>query len=564
MTFELSLLLKITVLLGAGLIAVRFARRTRASRRHLVLACTFAAVAGLPLAAAFGPAVSVPLPIAYVVSGFSRTATAPNIAPPVTPLSGAVVTLPVLAEPVVESQPTRRPSPSLATIARGLWALGAAGLFAALSWSLVRVRGLRRSGVPWIAGQAIADEMAVQAGIRRPVTVLLHQRVTVPATIGIFQPAILLPFDAPRWTGADLRRAFVHELEHVRRADCGTRLVARVVCAVYWFHPLIWIAWRQLGIEAERACDDAVVAETDRTEYAEQLVALAARISTAQPHMMSSMANRSDLSVRVRAILNSRQRRGRPGIVATASIVAIVALSVGTVASLRAVAAPRPAGSPTNRSTASIEPAVEVHETAAPAAVPSPAPAPARRPALPEPQTPAAPPVVEIKAIIVTTPEDYVIGPDDVLSVTVFRQPELSREVVVRHDGKISLPLANEIMAAGATPEQLRVRLTERLGLFVERPQVTVAVQAINSRKVFVVGEVVRPGVVPLSESMTVLQAIAMAGGLNPFAKKDSLFIMRIVDGKSVRLPFNYTALLAGQGPDQNITLRRGDTLVVP
>ena len=287
MTFEFSLLLKATILLGAGLVAVHRARRARASRRHLILACTFAALAGLPLAATFGPTIGVSLPVA----GNQRL-------PVVMPTGTAVSTTLVARGGGEVAQATTRSSrPSTATIVRSLWAFGTGGVLTAFALSLARLRGLRRTGVPWIAGQTIVGAMARKAGIRRPVTLLLHERIVVPATIGVLRPSILLPPDAPQWTDADVRRALVHELEHVRRGDFWTHLAAHAICGVYWFHPLVWIAWRQLVIEAERACDDSVVSGMDRTDYADQLVALAARMSTLPSRTILSMANGSDLSV---------------------------------------------------------------------------------------------------------------------------------------------------------------------------------------------------------------------------------------------------------------------------
>jgi beta-lactamase regulating signal transducer with metallopeptidase domain len=221
---------------------------------------------------------------------------------------------------------------------RGLWLLGAVSILTMLAGSLWSLYRLRRSGTPWIAGQAIAETMAKEAGVNRKVTVILHERTAMPATMGVLRPTILLPPEAPHWSEPDRRRVLLHELEHIRRGDWWIHLSARAVCIVYWFHPLVWIAWRQLGVEAERACDDAVVRGTDRADYAEQLLTLAERLSSPPPRLMLSMANRSDLSTRVRAILNPTQQRGRAGTVAAATIIIIVALVMGTIASLQAVA----------------------------------------------------------------------------------------------------------------------------------------------------------------------------------------------------------------------------------
>lgn len=157
------------------------------------------------------------------------------------------------------------------------------------------------------------EPLAVQAGIRRPVAVALHETVRAPLTCGVRRPIILLPEDAPAWSDAELRRAVVHELEHVRRRDWWVHLLARATCVFYWFHPLAWMAYRQLALDAERACDDAVMESEEATQYAEQLVELARRLAGTEREPALAMAARSDLSRRVSALLDARQARGRAG-----------------------------------------------------------------------------------------------------------------------------------------------------------------------------------------------------------------------------------------------------------
>jgi polysaccharide export outer membrane protein len=158
----------------------------------------------------------------------------------------------------------------------------------------------------------------------------------------------------------------------------------------------------------------------------------------------------------------------------------------------------------------------------------------------------------------------YVIGPEDQLSIVFWREKELSTDVVVRPDGNISIPLLNDVAAAGLTPDQLREKLTEQARRFVQDPNVTVVVRQINSRKVFVTGMVGRPGPHALAASTTVLQLIAMAGGLLEYAKEDKIVIMRNENGQQVRYPFNYKHVIEGRNLQQNIELRPGDTVIVP
>jgi polysaccharide export outer membrane protein len=163
-----------------------------------------------------------------------------------------------------------------------------------------------------------------------------------------------------------------------------------------------------------------------------------------------------------------------------------------------------------------------------------------------------------------TTDPTYVIGPEDMLDINVWKEPDVSRVVPVRPDGRISLPLINDVQAAGLSPQQLAGALTEKLRKYFNEPQVTVIVTAINSQRVFVVGEVLRAGAFPLIPGMTVLQALSSAGGFTTFADVKKIHIMRLRDGKHVELPFNYRDVLKGDNPDQNIKLEPGDTVVVP
>lgn len=161
-----------------------------------------------------------------------------------------------------------------------------------------------------------------------------------------------------------------------------------------------------------------------------------------------------------------------------------------------------------------------------------------------------------------TDDPNYVIGPQDVLDISVWKEPELTRPVPVRPDGKISMPLLNDVQAAGRTPLQLAADITTGLKKFVTDPQVTVIVTTINSQRVFILGEVNRAGAYPLLPNMTVLQALSSAGGFTIYANLKKIYILRTEDGKQVKHPFNYKDVLAGKAPDQNA--KAGDTIVVP
>ena len=180
------------------------------------------------------------------------------------------------------------------------------------------------------------------------------------------------------------------------------------------------------------------------------------------------------------------------------------------------------------------------------------------------PKPPVAPPPL-VPATPVAPPSDYVIGPDDVLQVLYWREKDMSADVVVRPDGMVTLPLLNDVQAGGLTPDQLRDKVTELSRKFLlEDPTVTIVIKAINSRKVFIAGSVSKPGPYPLTAPTTVLQLIAMAGGLTEWADQGKIAVMRQENGKPVRFPFNYKDVVRGKRLDQNILLKPGDTVIVP
>ena len=160
--------------------------------------------------------------------------------------------------------------------------------------------------------------------------------------------------------------------------------------------------------------------------------------------------------------------------------------------------------------------------------------------------------------------ENYVIGIPDLLRVVVWRNPELSVSVPVRRDGKISVPLVDDVQAEGLTPEELKEVLTEALAEFVTAPDVTVMVQQINSHTVTVVGAVARSGQLPLIRQTRVLEAIAIMGGFSIWARKDHIKIIRPVEDGAVEYVFNYGAFSSGKAPNSNLLLQPGDTVVVP
>ena len=170
-------------------------------------------------------------------------------------------------------------------------------------------------------------------------------------------------------------------------------------------------------------------------------------------------------------------------------------------------------------------------------------------------------PVVPPNTVV---PKGFLIGPEDVLAVHFWRDQEMSGDVTVRPDGMITLPLVGDIRAAGLTTELLKVQIEQAASRLITEPNVTVAVKELNSRKVFITGEVGKPGPYPLSGPRTVMQIIAVAGGLLEYADKDNIVVLRTVNGQQKSYKFRYSDVSKGRGLEQNIELQPGDTVVVP
>lgn len=177
------------------------------------------------------------------------------------------------------------------------------------------------------------------------------------------------------------------------------------------------------------------------------------------------------------------------------------------------------------------------------------------------PETSARPQAI---APIAAQSIEYVIGPEDVLGVVFWREPEMSGDVTVRPDGRITIPVVGELQASGRKPEVLQAEIAAAAGKYISSVNVVVVVRAINSRKIFVTGRVTTPGAYPLMQPLTVMQAIALAGGLTEFADPKGIVILRLDNGKSRSVQFNYQDIARGKSLDQNVLLQPGDTVVVP
>lgn len=327
MTGIVLLAVKATIVIACAFAFAAVARRGRASLRHAVFAALFVALLMLPVVPHVMPSTaSIPVPESWGAANLGRAETA------------------AIADGSEQGRPlpsTSSPLPTISPI-RALGAIygtGALLLLASLAAGVWRLRRWADDAEIWLEGSTIAAEVAQENRIRRAVLVVISRDVSVPLTFGFRRQTIVMPAAAIGWSIEAVRRAIRHELEHVRRDDWVMQIVARIACAVYWPHPMVWIALRRFCLEAERACDDAVVNASDASTYAEQLVTLARTLDRRLAVPALAMASRNRLSERVHAILDPRQPRGpqsRSALLVTAGVMLAV---IGTFGSVQVVAA---------------------------------------------------------------------------------------------------------------------------------------------------------------------------------------------------------------------------------
>lgn len=345
----LVLLAEITVVLAVALLGARLASRRSAALRHLILASAFGIVLLLPLATALSPAITVeinalPAPASPAFTAAVLADELPAVLPDEVPASRLVPAgSPVMEEIAALTLPA--PAAPVRTYRLTTWLLLGWAIIALMSLvpvgaSLWRLRRIRRGSHAWPEGAAPLDQLIPATATRRP-RVLISDAIAAPITAGLLRPAIMLPATAITWSPAHLANALLHELEHVRRHDWTVHLVSRAACALYWFHPLAWMAWRSLRLEAEQACDDAVLARADATSYAEQLLELA-RCLQGRPVLPGmQMAGDSSLAARIKALLDKGRPRGRANRAQRICVAAVAVSAIVVLAPLRA-AGPHP------------------------------------------------------------------------------------------------------------------------------------------------------------------------------------------------------------------------------
>lgn len=315
-SMAVSVVLKVTLATGVALVAVRCARTASASLRHLILVSALAISLALPLASAVMPSVWITVraaPRTEAAAGAARTEPAPR--------AGGQD-----SRPLDSAHDSRV---SLSAWAFLVWAVGAAVCLLPVGLGLRQMRRLRRWAIPWMERHGEVQRLSAEFGLGRRIDLLLHEAVRGPVTCGVLRSAIVFPAAAQAWSDDDVRRAVVHELAHVWRGDWLVNGLARAICALYWFHPLVWACARGARLEAERACDDVVLRREDPVQYAAQLVALARRMAAGGEGPLVAMANRGDLATRVAAVLEPRVRRA--GLRRPHRMVAALAAAVGVL-----------------------------------------------------------------------------------------------------------------------------------------------------------------------------------------------------------------------------------------
>jgi beta-lactamase regulating signal transducer with metallopeptidase domain len=328
---SLALAGKATLALLAAFIFMRAARRASAAWRHLVAAATFGILLLLPLASLLVPAQVIAL---------ETPASAPAAAPAARALPGAAPVVAPAPLPGPAAAPARGPDVTLSSVLLALYLAGAAALMLALAAGIVRLQGVRARADVSVPGTRLVNEAAREQGLPGGIEVAITGELAVPVTFGWTRPVVLLPAETAGWSEAEMGRALRHELEHVARGDWATQVMARLAVAFYWPHPLSWMLWSRLRLEAERACDDAVVRSLGQPEtYAEQLVTLARRLRGRGAVPALSMATRSNLGLRVDSILAAGLRRGPRSRLATTAVSLAAAAGLLALAPVRVVGA---------------------------------------------------------------------------------------------------------------------------------------------------------------------------------------------------------------------------------
>lgn len=432
------------------------------------------------------------------------------------------------------------------------------------------------------AADALPELRARLCANRPRIRIALSEEIDIPMAVGPFRPAILIPTGLfASMTESDLDQIGLHEATHLARLDDYTLFFQRIVEALFALHPVVrWIT-RQLDLEREIACDDAVARSVDTARsYADCLTRMVASCGGVRPPLAAANVadSRSHLSRRVELLLREN-RMGPPRLLLRRFVPAAVALvfAVGILAKtplLLAFAIPQITNSVAAPLRTEVRPTVPAQEPLIIAQTTRPNPPP---PLVPQPPPPP-PPVPQLPL--------YRLGPSDVLGVTVSGQENITGTYTIGPDGRVSMPLIGEFSAVGLTIPELRDFIIQKLSAYFNDPVVNVQLLRNNSRHYRVTGGVARPGAYPLLKETRILDALAASGGLDALADPDKIVLLRgyrepdpatapLVMSQvrpypmtwltfAEQFPFNYDETVKGIHPDQNVSLQDGDILFVP
>jgi len=450
-----------------------------------------------------------------------------------------------ISQPIALPAQLPRPAkaPETPTVLLGLWLCGFLVVVVAWTRQWQRVRAALRAASP--------------LHLDLPIRAMSSPARLEPGVFGVFRPVLLLPEGiTERLTPPQWNAILAHELCHVRRRDNLTAAIHMAVEAIFWFHPLVWWIGKRLVDERERACDEEVLLTSgDPEAYAEGILNVC-KLYVESPLACVSGVTGSNLKQRIRAIMTQRVAGdlnfAKKLSLAIAGMAALAApIGVGVLHAPRLLAQP---GAQSPVPPIVVQPVVPqplaAQQRLAPRVL-------AQNQPRPTPETRKPLPDVPDLA-----PEDdpYVIGPTDVLSISVLHDKDYTGIYPVHPDGMITIPLVGEIKADGLTQRQLEKQLTEALSRFLRDPAATVTLYDVRRKKYTVAGQVKRPGAYPLIQSTTVFEAINNAGGfLDIFSNQKDILILR----GGVTFHFNYRTYIRGENRDQNITLQNRDTIVV-
>lgn len=544
------------------------------AKRHAVWVAVLGAMLSMPV-------LDYLLPAQWVPNRIQRIVVEPAVVSPLVVLQSGGMT------PSKHPLPSITPSPGFAAAQFDWWKAVAAG-YASVSFAMLlllvmayrKVWNLRRSGSP--ISSYLWDELIFSSRIKWRVPVLLEsETVRVPMTIGFLKPVVLLPAGWRSWDESKLMAVLSHEFAHVRRADWVIAALAAAAKCAYWMNPLSWFLERKLSVLAEQASDDAAILSTrDTARYAEILLEFAATAGNSGRYFQGGvpMAQHSTRA-RIERVL-SNQWSGT-GILTVARWVLVLILATPVLYSAAALQVSGRTPVPIAKVgplTASPQPRLlpaEVPPTAL--ALPSRPPQATVQNLLRHEPQPVQPPlrasqqpdpddIIRLALSRSTSGTAYVIKAGDSLNISVWKQPDVSTKVTVQPDGRISIPLVQDILAAGSTLVQLKGEVERRLQDKIQMPEVTVILESTSSYRVYVVGQVEKPGELRSERALTVLQALSLAGAFTSFARKDEITIVRSGESpeETRRFLFNYSNVINGRDVLANMNLRSGDVVVVP